>query len=182
MEIEIKALAITDEARFDYQWLKSRYFPVDEWYTPDGRMPNDVRHHPLYDLDDYDWNLESEFEEPLIKYFPKKEIKADIEEYFRLFNITKDYFKLKWHDEQLDEMLYLFFRKGTKLGLMQFYDLVGICRFCDYDEELAEFGYIKNWLDTSIMPKDEPDWVIVEREKAEKRRKEMEEFWRVNGY
>ena len=74
----------------------------------------------------------------------------------------KHYFKLKYLEEETGTMLYVFIRPGIKLGLMKNWNVVGICKEDDWDEELEESGVIKGWLDTKIenLPNEE-DWVEV---------------------
>jgi hypothetical protein len=48
-----------------------------------------------------------------------------------------------------DNLLFLL-RKTTRYGILQLWELSGICSIDDYDEELEELGIIKLWLNTQI--------------------------------
>ena len=86
------------------------------------------------------------------------------------------YIRAKYYDETADEMLMLFFYKGEKIGIMQMWELKGICRADEWSEELEEDGLIRHWLKSSITPKEETDWVWDLRVREEQRQKEMEEW------
>ena len=70
-------------------------------------------------------------------------------------------------------MLMLFFYKGRRFGIMQIWELSGICLETDWNEELEDSGRIRAWLLTSINP-DDDDWVEILREQQEKQN-ELEE-------
>ena len=98
--------------------------------------------------------------------FIKKELKEELEFYIqqnhKLWN--KYYMRLKYYDEQTDKYLMVFLRKHLQVVSMKIWNVVGICEYNDWDEELEEEGQIKVWLDSSLTPKeDEEDWVEVLR-------------------
>ena len=95
--------------------------------------------------------------------FDKRRFKADVEEYIQ--NMSKrlpwwGYFRADYEDES-NERLKLFVYKGEKLGVMQLWDLRGVCLAKDWSEEMEDDGCIRSWLNTTIedIP-DEEDWVI----------------------
>lgn len=95
--------------------------------------------------------------------FDKRKFKAEVEEYIQ--NMSKrlpwwGYFRADYEDEY-NERIKLFIYKGEKLGLMQYWDLRGVCLAKDWSEEIEDEGYIRSWLNTKIedVPDDE-DWVI----------------------
>lgn len=93
-----------------------------------------------------------DFEEIIArKTMPISEYKKEIEEYFKYIEPKDRYFKKKIYQEDIDKMLWLFFRKGQRIRTMQIWILVGICDISDYNENLEEIGLIKNWLDNYIV-------------------------------
>lgn len=122
-----------------------------------------------------EFDYESEFGRRL----PKKEIKQETEEYISgsLSRFSGYYFRIKYLDEATDRMLMLFVYKGVVFGSMQMWEIRGICPAEDWTEELEEDGQIREWLDTTINPTEETDWVWDLRLKEARRRKELaEEF------
>ena len=95
----------------------------------------------------------------------KKDIKNEIEYYLyikqREGQIINQYFRIKYYDEQSDEMLMLFIKKGHIFANMQMWLVVGISLAEDYDEDYEDTGINKAWYDSSIditeLPK--TDWV-----------------------
>lgn len=122
-----------------------------------------------------EFDYESEFGLRL----PKKEIKQETEEYISgsLSRFSGYYFRIKYLDEATDRMLMLFVYKGVVFGSMQMWEIRGVCSAEDWTEELEEDGQIREWLDTTITPTEETDWVWDLRIKEARRKKELaEEF------
>ena len=96
--------------------------------------------------------------------FQIPDMKAELEWFIQTNRkyLYKQYFKVKYLEEQTGTMLYVFVRPGLVIGKMKNWDVVGICIADDWNEDLEEMGAIKGWLDTKIenLP-DEEDWVEV---------------------
>lgn len=95
--------------------------------------------------------------------FDKRKFKAEVEEYIQ--NMSNrlpwwGYFRADYEDDDT-ERLKLFIYKREKIGVMQFWELKGVCLVKDWSEEMEEEGQIRSWLNTKIedMP-EEQDWVI----------------------
>lgn len=95
--------------------------------------------------------------------FDKRKFKADVEEYIQ--NMSKrlpwwGYFRADYEDNDT-ERLKLFIYKGKKIGLMQYWELRGVCLAQDWSEEMEDEGHIRSWINTNIedMP-EEDDWVV----------------------
>jgi len=98
----------------------------------------------------------------LPKRFKIPGLEREVEDYI-MFNKKlwyKPYFKVKYLDEESEQMLYVFIRKD--FDIKENFGIVGICCAEDWDEDLEEMGAIKGWLDTQIdyLPYEE-DWVEV---------------------
>ena len=125
---------------------------------------------------------EAEFDyESLVKLpLPKTDIKSEAETYIDYMRENRRlngyYFRVKYYDEQSEQMLMLFFYKGERFGKMQTWEIKGICLASDWSEELEESGQIRFWLKSTINPTDTGDWVWDLRIKEEQRKREMEEF------
>lgn len=110
---------------------------------------------------DYETSISPNFD------FIKKELKEEIEFYIqqnrKMWN--KCYIRLKYYDEQTESYLMYFLRSHRPLmASMKIWNVVGVCKWDDWDEELEEEGRIKAWLDTSLTPNEnEQDWVEVLR-------------------
>ena len=95
--------------------------------------------------------------------FDKRRFKADVEEYIQ--NMSRrlpwwGYFRADYEDDDT-ERLKLFIYKGKKIGIMQYWDLKGVCLAKDWSEEMEDEGHIRSWLNTKIIDvPDEEDWVI----------------------
>lgn len=116
---------------------------------------------------------------------PEKDIKDVLEEYIKIRDMAKYtyYFRVKYYDETLEEMLMLFIYKGEVVDKggweEQHWEVRGICPAEDWCQELEDCGQIRAWLSTKINPEDTGDWVWDERVREEKRQKEIEEW--LNG-
>ena len=123
-----------------------------------------------------EFDYESLVELPL----PKTDIKSEAETYIDYLQEDRKlngyYFRVKYYDEQSEQMLMLFIYKGERFGKMQTWKVEGICFANDWSEELEECGQVRFWLKSSINPQETGDWVWDLRIKEEKRRREMEEY------
>ena len=117
------------------------------------------------------------------------EIKKELEEYIdNLISANRFqgyYHRVKYFDERSEKMLMLFIYKGIKLHNIQSWEVVGICKASDWDEEIEECGQIRFWLTTRINDLHQNDWVekyrvweeeqekfkLLEEEKNEKRKR-----------
>ena len=95
--------------------------------------------------------------------FDKRKLKAEVEEYIQNMSSSLPwwgYFRADYEGDDI-ECLKLFIYKGEKLGVMQFWDLRGVCLAKDWSEELEDEGHIRSWLNTQIedIPEEE-DWVV----------------------
>jgi len=99
----------------------------------------------------------------------RRELKTQVEEYITRQEAARrlpwwGYFRCDYLDEGSGQLLKLFIYRREKLGLMQHWDLAGICKAEDWDEELEESGQIRAWLKTKIDDiTDEQDWVVRAR-------------------
>lgn len=114
----INKVIISDEARFDYEWLIGGIMPIAD-------------------------------------------IKYETEEYIDNFKSRFDgyYFRIKYLDETVDRMIMMFFYKAEKIGMMQMWELAGICLAEDWTEGLEESGQVRVWLKSKIEPTEDIDWV-----------------------
>ena len=125
-----------------------------------------------------------------LSIFDKQQTKEELEFYItsrkKLHN--KHYFRLK--DMLGDTEIMYFIKKGNRFGVMQVWNVVGICESQYWDEEMEECGIIRGWYETKLNPpKDEKDWVeeLRERELLEERERKLEEeyqkkYERLFGY
>lgn len=105
-----------------------------------------------------------DYEEVLSAVMPKRDLKFQIEEYLNLLSTTHllpehGRLRIKYLDETTDEEYLLFICRGKRMRSMQLWELKGVCRYVDYDEELEAEGRIRSWLKTSIHPPPDRDWV-----------------------
>lgn len=110
--------------------------------------------------------------------FKKYKTKVALEEYITEHTKLhyKKYFRLKDYIGET-EIIY-FIRQGMRAGIMQMWDVIGICEAQYWDEELEDYGLIRVWYDSKVRPdKDEPDWVVELRERQiiEERERKLEE-------
>ena len=95
--------------------------------------------------------------------FDKRKLKAEVEEYIQNMSSSLPwwgYFRADYEDGDT-ERLKLFIYKGKKIGLMQYWELRGVCLAKDWSEEMEDEGHIRSWLNTQIedIP-EEDDWVV----------------------
>ena len=105
-------------------------------------------------------------EELNLEGFNWKTLKDETEQYIKHQSIANripwwGYFRADYEDEDNDVLLKLFFYRGEKVGVMQFWNLVGVCVANAWTDDLEEDGEIRSWLKTRIQEiPDEDDWVI----------------------
>lgn len=94
-----------------------------------------------------------------------QDIKYDCETYISNHKALwyKHYFKLKEIDPYTNEFIYIFIKPERHEQFMFSWKVVGICRENDWSLEDEENGRIRNWIETSLNPKDEGDWVVEMR-------------------
>ena len=122
--------------------------------------------------------------------FNKCDTKKELEDYITEHNKLhyKKYFRLKDYIGET-EIIY-FIRKGLRVGIMQIWEVLGICEAKYWDEELEDYGIIRGWYNTKLEPdKEEPDWVEELREKQliEERERKLDEerqkwYEKIFGY
>ena len=96
---------------------------------------------------------------------PKTDLKNAVEDYLyirqREEKPVRDYFRLKYLDEESDEMLLLFVKKCCEFSSMRIWEISGICKETDYDDEYEYLGKNKAWYESPVditgLPK--TDWV-----------------------
>ena len=112
--------------------------------------------------------------------FPRTEICEEVAYYidslYKGNRITNErYLRLKYYVDGIG-MLMLFLYKGCRFNLMQLWNIVGICKVEDWDEEEEYDGRIREWLMTKIQDiNDKSDWVERYNAYMEMKRKEQEE-------
>lgn len=151
MEVTIHKLNISEEAKFDYAFLFNMLV---------GDFGSDLP--PNFRLD--------------------PEIITETERY--LFNNRKvwhkHYLRLTYIDEWTGRELMLFILQKNKDGILQNWELVGICDADSWNEDAEESGKIRAWYNTKIskMPK-EKDWVVEMY--AYKMIDKLEEIYDIGG-
>lgn len=113
--------------------------------------------------------LENPGEDDLPLFRFPNEIKAELEEYIQNHskNKSKHYFRVRHYDEKMEDYLLLFVKRSWKMATMQNWTVVGICFEYDWDEELEEDGFYRNWYETKINDLAKDDWVEAKRIRAE---------------
>jgi len=133
---------ITEEAVFDFENSLIEIHNPADWET------------------DNDWRIESKHDLPLAR-MPKLEIKRELEEYIQGHSTIRHrhYFFTQHYDDTLGWIV-LFVKKTTRIGPMQNWEVVGICRSMDWDEESEDRGWHRSWYETKFELKGEYyDWV-----------------------
>ena len=107
----------------------------------------------------------SDYEESVVCFpMPCSEIKLECEKYIdNLQDVGKPvgyYFRTKYLIESSGEMLMLFFYKGERFGLMQIWNLKGMCLADDWSEDAEDDGSIRTWLNSRIKDLPVNDWVL----------------------
>jgi len=101
----------------------------------------------------------------------KRTLKAEVEEYIIGMNKAGripwwGYFRADYLDEDSGKLLKLFIYNGGRLGLMQFWDLAGVCLASEWSEEAEEKGLIRLWLRSKITDLIKGDWVVEQQARA----------------
>ena len=93
----------------------------------------------------------------------KQSVKRDIEEYITLNDRIKHvpYFRVDYIDEETGFQFKFLIRKSYAFGMMQVWELSGVCFKGDWDQGLEDMGIIKAWLDSPVDISELfiPDWV-----------------------
>ena len=99
----------------------------------------------------------------------RRKLKAAVEEYICLMRAAGrlpwwGYFRCDYICEDSGVRLKLFIYKRARLGLMQHWELAGVCLSEDWSEEAEEDGLVRSWLLTKIADlADEEDWAVRAR-------------------
>lgn len=71
------------------------------------------------------------------------------------------YFRANCFDGGTDRMLMLFIYKAGRMGLMQFWEIRGICEAADWTEDAEYDGQVRAWINTRTMElPDDYDWAV----------------------
>ena len=81
----------------------------------------------------------------------KAEVKAELNEYLENLKNARCLSKKKLIVKYDTDNLLFFLKAASKFGIIQLWELSGICSIDDYDEELEELGIIKLWLNTDVL-------------------------------
>lgn len=100
--------------------------------------------------------------------FDKQTLKRETEEYITRQERTEcipwwDYFRCDYIDEDSGWRLKLFIYKRARLGLMQYWDLAGVCLAEEWTQEAEDDGLIRVWLQSKVedIPDGEDEAVAV---------------------
>jgi len=159
-DLVIHKLAITDEARFDYEYCLDDENYLLDWNT------------------DTDWALPTEYDNPLA-LFPTKEIRDELEYWLqtnpRLHR--REYFYTQHYDDHHGWLVF-FIKRGTQLAAMQFWNLVGIAKSWHARENFEYFedmGIHRGWYSSQITDLEkQEDWVEKLRQQLGEDTRELE--------
>jgi len=96
----------------------------------------------------------------------KYTLKNELEEYIGLNDRLREkhYFHCKYYDDILGQMLRVFVYRKNRLGLMQLWEIAGICQAEHWDEDIEDDGKVRAWLKTGIeYLQGGEDWVVALR-------------------
>lgn len=65
----------------------------------------------------------------------------------------RGYFRADYIDEDSGKILKLFFYRGELFGIMQMWNLAGVCQASNYNDDSEENGQIRAWLKSEIFSK-----------------------------
>lgn len=90
-----------------------------------------------------------------LAHFDKRALKTEVEEYIGYLTASGrmpwwGYFRCDYDDDESGRRLKLFVYKGAYIGLMQYWDLMGVCFAEDWTQEAEDDGIIRAWLHTKI--------------------------------
>jgi hypothetical protein len=159
--VYINKVSITEEAVFDYEHcLLNKSTPT--WSEILKRAGGCAKRA---------WDLSEQYEQPVIT-LDKKRLKAELEEYITRMNdagklLNTQHFRCLITDDNFSEPLMLFLHKREKMSLMQLWELVGISKADDWDEELEDDGIIRKWLKPFETDMPKGDWVAEQQVRAE---------------
>ena len=90
------------------------------------------------------------------------------------------YLRLKYYDERVNDYIIFFLKHCNRFRCIQVWEVIGICNYGDWSEELENNGSINRWLRTKIydLPK-EPDWVEEMRNRDNDWKELMEEMYGI---
>lgn len=122
--------------------------------------------------------------------FNKQETKNELEFYIKHQKKVQNKHYYRLVDYLGDIQIIYFIKKGIRMGIMQMWNVVGVCEAQYWDEEMEDLGIIRGWYETKLNPdKDEPDWVeqLRERQILEERERKLDEeqqrrYERLFGY
>jgi hypothetical protein len=149
-EITINKITVTPEAEYDYGCCLCERRPEQRSEAANGNsVPPRESGTPSPKLD-------------------KRALKTEVEEYIDTMNragrlLHNRYFRCRYGDEISGLTLMLFLYRAERLGIMQYWNLAGICRAGDWTEDAECDGSIRRWLKTKITDLSDDDWVIEER-------------------
>ena len=139
-------IIITDEMLTDYETLFGRLLPKK--------------------LHDFVWD--ENIEEIYCPKPPIDDIVTELKDYIEFRQQSRApfddyYFRVKYYDEKRQKMLLLFIFRGKIYNGYQEYEIRGLCRKKDWSKTAEEKGFIRRWIDTTLCPKNDSDWVMEER-------------------
>ena len=160
MTTVINKVHITEEAVFDYEHC------IDVRFRPSVAE--------LFEAAFYDgekaFELSKAYEQPM-RLLGQCMVKADVEEYIARQNgagrlLRECYFRCKYFGADGCELM-LFLYRSHRLGIMQHWEIAGICLAEDWSEDSEECGAIRRWLGEKITESKKDDWVVEQQARAE---------------
>ena len=90
------------------------------------------------------------------------------------------YLRLKFYDERVNDYMIFFVKRRNRFRCIQNWEVIGICNYGDWSEEMENNGSINRWLRSKIydLPK-EPDWVEEMRNRDNDWKELMEEMYGI---
>jgi len=158
VELTLHKINFTVEAVHDYEF---DLFPCNEEFNEN----------------DTDWREPCIWETPLVHFYKvRNELKNDFEEYIqRTVKLhEKQYFRLSQYDDQSSTWLMFFIKRGSRIGAMQIWNVVGINDAYYWDEDDEEEGRYREWYNTSITELPTYDWVEIWRHEQKIKSLEVE--------
>lgn len=131
--------------------------------------------HKVYITEEAEFDVEC-MNAPSI--FNKNETRKELEYFITMQKKVQNKYYFRLTDYLGDTKIMYFIKQGQKFGIMQVWNVVGICEAQYWDEEMEEYGIIRGWYETKLNPdRIEPDWVALPRERQiiEERDRELDE-------